>query len=164
MPSTEAETTTPTEKTDMMLSDVDEDTSEPEQSDEGVNEPRSFPLVPEEEETEDDHVVIEAKDNEAAADDDEVVIEAKDDSGEEVSYGIPPSSFWLWNGAPVFNPFVDNAIDREGSEGTDSDESVVPEPEQQAREVSKLFASLPACNICSIISYPTLCRAKISIS
>ena len=114
MPLIEAETTAPTEKTDMQ-SDVDEDTQDTdlEQSDEGVFEPRSLDLGTGEEEDVDDLVVIEAKDNS----------------------GIPPSSFWLWNGAPVFNPFVDNAIDREESEGAEAAESEVAEPVQQAREV-----------------------------
>ena len=78
--------------------------------------------------------------------DDQVVIEAKDNSGGhgQLSFGIPPSSFWLWNGAPVFNPFVDNAIDREESEGTDSveTESEVAEPVQQTRDILKLIKKL----------------------
>ena len=124
LPLDEAETTTPTEKTDTE-SDVDEDDTT--ESDEGVFEPRGFPLGPEEEEAVDDQVVIEAKDNSGGHG--------------QVSFGIPPSSFWLWNGAPVFNPFVDNAIDREESEGTDSveTESEVAEPVQQTRDILKLI-------------------------
>ena len=117
------ETTVSTEETDTIESDdddtEDDEDTETDEEEEDVFEPRSFPSGPEEEqESEGDHVVIEAKDN----------------SDPQIPFGVPPTSFWF--GAPVFNPFVDNAIDREATEGAEGD---VAEPEQQARKVSHCF-------------------------
>ena len=100
-----------TEETET-LTDEDENTDEG-QSDESVAEPRNFDFGPGEEEGMDDQVVIEAAEK----------------SDEEVPLGIPPSSFWLWNGAPVFNPYVNNAIDREEEPDT------AAEPVQQVGKV-----------------------------
>merc|ERR1712117_788194 len=110
--------TASTEETDMTESDDDTEDDDSEiDEEEDVSEPRSFSFGPEEEqESEGDHVVIEAKDN----------------SDPQLPFGVPPTSFWF--GAPVFNPFVDNAIDREATEGAEGD---VAEPEQQARKVSR---------------------------
>ena len=134
-PLIEDETATPMEEANV-VSDVDEDTEYEQSDDEEVLEPRSFSDSPGED-AGDDQIVIEAKDDSL---DDQVVIEAEDSFGGQVSYGVPPSSFWLWNGAPVFNPFVDNALEREEAEGADSDESEVADPVQQAREAKKLIA------------------------
>ena len=132
MPSSD-ENTASTGETDTIESDDDDtEDDDTETEEEDVLEPRGFPSPsgPEEEqESEDDHVVIEAKDN----------------SDPRISFGIPPTSFWF--GAPVFNPFVDNAIDREGTEGAEGD---VAEPEQQARKVSLCFSLSFSVNFAQI--------------
>ena len=103
-------------------SDEDENTDEG-QSDEMAAEPRNFNFGPGEEEEE--------------ALDDQVVIEAGEKSDEEVSFGIPPPAFWLWNGAAVFNPFANNAIDIEEEPATA--ENGFAEPVQQVGKVHHLI-------------------------